>query len=56
MRILVTGAAGFIGSALCKKLQLSGHDITAIDSFSDYLQDFDNYPKRRRYTKRYSKK
>ena len=26
----------------------------SIDSFSDYLQDFDNYPKRRRYTKRYS--
>jgi UDP-glucuronate 4-epimerase len=36
MRILVTGAAGFIGSALCKKLQPSGHDITAIDNFSDY--------------------
>jgi len=32
----VTGAAGFIGSALCKKLQPSGHDITAIDNFSDY--------------------
>ena len=26
----------------------------SIDSFSDYLQDFDNYPKRRKYTKRYS--
>jgi UDP-glucuronate 4-epimerase len=36
MRILVTGAAGFIGSALCRKFRLSGHDITAIDNFSDY--------------------
>ena len=36
MRILVTGAAGFIGSALCKKLHLLGHNVTAIDNFSDY--------------------
>lgn len=36
MRILVTGAAGFIGSALCKKLHFLGHSVTAIDNFSDY--------------------
>ena len=36
MRILVTGAAGFIGSALCEKLVLSNHEVTAIDNFSDY--------------------
>lgn len=36
MHILVTGAAGFIGSALCKKLKFSGHSITAIDNFSHY--------------------
>lgn len=36
MRILVTGAAGFIGSALCKKLHFLGHNVTAIDNFSDY--------------------
>jgi len=36
MRILVTGAAGFIGSAICKKLKLLGHNIIAIDNFSNY--------------------
>ena len=36
MRILVTGAAGFIGSALCEKLVLSNHEVTAVDNFSDY--------------------
>lgn len=36
MKILVTGAAGFIGSATCKIFSRSGHKIVAIDSFSDY--------------------
>ncbi len=36
MKILVTGAAGFIGSATCKALSRSGHKVVAIDSFSDY--------------------
>ena len=36
MRILVTGAAGFIGSALCEQLMLSNHEVTAVDNFSDY--------------------
>lgn len=36
MRILVTGAAGFIGSALCEQLVLSDHEVTAVDNFSDY--------------------
>jgi len=36
MRILVTGAAGFIGSALCEQLMLSDHEVTAVDNFSDY--------------------
>ena len=36
MRILVTGAAGFIGSALCQQLVLSDHNVTAVDNFSDY--------------------
>lgn len=36
MRILVTGAAGFIGSALCEQLVLSDHEVIAVDNFSDY--------------------
>jgi UDP-glucuronate 4-epimerase len=36
MNIFVTGAAGFIGSALCQKLATLGHKITAVDNFSDY--------------------
>ena len=36
MNILVTGAAGFIGSILCKQLVKSGHNVTAIDNFSEY--------------------
>ena len=36
MRILVPGAAGFIGSALCEQLMLSNHEVTAVDNFTDY--------------------
>ena len=36
MRILVTGAAGFIGSAICEQLIISKHEVTAVDNFSDY--------------------
>jgi GDP-L-fucose synthase len=28
MKIFVTGASGFLGSALCKRLKLEGHDLT----------------------------
>lgn len=34
MRILVTGGAGFIGSHLCERLALEGHQVTIIDNFS----------------------
>jgi nucleoside-diphosphate-sugar epimerase len=36
MRILVTGAAGFIASHLCEKLADSGHEVFGIDNFNDY--------------------
>src|SRR6266700_1074616 len=37
-RVLVTGAAGFIGSHLCERLLGDGHEVTGIDSFSDYYE------------------
>jgi UDP-glucuronate 4-epimerase len=36
MRYLVTGAAGFIGSHLVEKLQADGHEVVAVDCFTDY--------------------
>lgn len=36
MRILVTGAAGFIGSHLCELLMSQGHEVIGIDNFSTY--------------------
>ncbi|WP_299427544.1 UDP-glucuronic acid decarboxylase family protein [uncultured Meiothermus sp.] len=34
MRILITGAAGFLGSHLCERLLHEGHEVTGVDDFS----------------------
>jgi UDP-glucuronate 4-epimerase len=36
MRYVVTGAAGFIGSHLVEALQAQGHEVVAVDCFTDY--------------------
>src|SRR5712692_8683799 len=36
MRVVVTGAAGFIGSHLSERLLAQGHDVVGMDSFTDY--------------------
>ena len=36
MRVVVTGAAGFIGSHLTERLLANGHDVVGIDCFTDY--------------------
>jgi UDP-glucuronate 4-epimerase len=37
-KILVTGAAGFIGSHLAEKLLDAGHRVVGLDNFDDYYQ------------------
>jgi UDP-glucuronate 4-epimerase len=36
MRYVVTGAAGFIGSHVAEALMERGHEVVAVDSFTDY--------------------
>jgi UDP-glucose 4-epimerase len=36
MKVVVTGAAGFIGSHLSERLLADGHQVTGLDSFTDY--------------------
>jgi UDP-glucuronate 4-epimerase len=36
MRILVTGAAGFIGSGVAQRLVTDGNSVVAVDAFTDY--------------------
>jgi nucleoside-diphosphate-sugar epimerase len=36
MKVVVTGAAGFIGSHLSESLLAAGHEVTGVDAFTDY--------------------
>ena len=36
MRILVTGAAGFIGFHLCRRLLADGHQVSGVDGMTAY--------------------
>ncbi len=36
MKVMVTGAAGFIGSHLSEALVAAGHDVVGLDCFTDY--------------------
>ena len=36
MKILVTGAAGFIGSYVVKRLVERGNEVVALDNINDY--------------------
>ena len=48
MKILVTGAAGFVGGYLVRELLAQGYDVVGIDNYSKYgemTRDYDNHPK-----------
>ena len=38
--ILITGAAGFIGSAIAKKLLLENYQVIGIDNINEYYNPF----------------
>tara|TARA_Y100000310_G_scaffold250097_2_gene256246 strand:+ start:332 stop:1330 length:999 start_codon:yes stop_codon:yes gene_type:complete len=41
MKVLVTGAAGFIGINLCARLLTEGHEVVGLDNFSGKYDDYD---------------
>ena len=36
MKILITGAAGYIGSHVAERLQSIGNEVVGLDNFSNY--------------------
>lgn len=38
MKILITGAAGFVGSHTAQRLHALGHEVIGVDNFSDYYE------------------
>jgi nucleoside-diphosphate-sugar epimerase len=47
MKILVTGAAGFINGYLVPELLEAGHEVIGLDDFSKYgrlIKSYDNHP------------
>ena len=45
MRILVTGATGFVGRHLMKELLTANHEITVTTSNGEKIKNFDYYSK-----------
>lgn len=38
MKLLITGAAGFIGFHVCRKLLERGHSVVGVDNLNDYYE------------------
>src|SRR5688572_13810293 len=45
MKILIAGASGYIGSHLCRRLKLSGHEIVALERHREFLENVDRVAK-----------